>query len=83
MQAVVLDPGGALPAQFERAFERSANEAAKRGWVPRLEGSGSGSIRDGSPELAKIRMTELLADSMNDVRQYLKQRDAAREPAAP
>ena len=40
-------------------------------------------IRDGSPELAKIRMTELLADSMNDVRQYLRQRDAASEPAAP
>ena len=36
-------------------------------------------IRDGSPELAKTRMTELLSNSMNDVRQYLKQRDAAAE----
>jgi len=39
-------------------------------------------IRDGSPELARIRMTELLSDSMNDVRQYLKQRDEAGEPVA-
>jgi hypothetical protein len=27
-------------------------------------------------------MTELLSDSMNDVRQYLTQRDAAKEQAA-
>ena len=32
-------------------------------------------IRDGAAELAKLRMTELLSDSINDVRQYLKQRD--------
>ena len=31
MQAVVLDPRGALPAQLEGAFERGANEAAERG----------------------------------------------------
>jgi DNA-binding FadR family transcriptional regulator len=39
-------------------------------------------ISDGSPELARNRMTELLRDSIDDVRQYLKQRDAAGEPAA-
>jgi len=39
-------------------------------------------ILDGSPELAKTRMTELLRDSMDDVRQYLNQRDATSEPAA-
>jgi GntR family transcriptional regulator, galactonate operon transcriptional repressor len=38
-------------------------------------------IRDGSPELARIRMTELLRDSIDDVRQYLRQRDATGEPA--
>jgi hypothetical protein len=32
--------------------------------------------------LAEIRMTELLSDSMNDVREYLRQRDAGGEPAA-
>jgi GntR family transcriptional regulator, galactonate operon transcriptional repressor len=36
-------------------------------------------IRDGAPELARKRMTDLLQDSMNDVREFLKQRDEAKE----
>jgi DNA-binding FadR family transcriptional regulator len=34
-------------------------------------------IRDGSPELARERMTELLRDSLNDVREFLRTREEA------
>ncbi len=34
-------------------------------------------IRDGDPERARQRMAELLQDSIGDVREYLRQRDAA------
>ena len=40
-------------------------------------------IRDGAPELAEVRpCPSFSSDWMNDIREYLKQRDAAGEPAA-
>jgi DNA-binding FadR family transcriptional regulator len=76
--------GGLIGTSLECTFELSW-EGASRIQDDRLHQHRGilEAIRDGSPELAKIRMTELLTDSMNDVRQYLKQRDAAGEPAAP
>ena len=76
--------GGLIGTSLECTFELSW-EGASRIQDDRLHQHRGifEAIRDGSPELAKIRMTELLADSMNDVRQYLRQRDAASEPAAP
>jgi DNA-binding FadR family transcriptional regulator len=75
--------GGLIGTSLECTFELSW-EGASRIQDDRLHQHRGifEAIRDGSPELAKIRMTELLTDSMNDVRQYLKQRDAASEPAA-
>jgi GntR family transcriptional regulator, galactonate operon transcriptional repressor len=75
--------GGLIRTSLECTFELSW-EGASRIQDDRLHQHRGifEAIRDGSPELAKIRMTELLSDSMNDVRQYLKQRDAASEPAA-
>ena len=75
--------GGLIRTSLECTFELSWEGASKiqedrlhQHWAI-LE-----AIRDGSPELAKTRMTELLRDSIDDVRQYLKQRDATGEPAA-
>ena len=38
-------------------------------------------IRDGAPDMARERMAELLRDSIGDVREYLRQRDAAASQA--
>ena len=38
-------------------------------------------IRDGDAERARLRMAELLQDSIGDVREYLRQRDEAMRPA--
>jgi GntR family transcriptional regulator, galactonate operon transcriptional repressor len=74
--------GGLIRTSLECTFELSWEGASKiqddrlhqhRGILE--------AIRDGLPELARIRMTELLSDSVNDVRQYLKQRDGAGEAA--
>jgi GntR family transcriptional regulator, galactonate operon transcriptional repressor len=75
--------GGLIRTSLECTFELSW-EGASRIQDDRLHQHRGifEAIRDGEPELAKIRMTELLGDSMNDVRQYLKQRDAAQAPAA-
>jgi DNA-binding FadR family transcriptional regulator len=74
--------GGLIGAALECTFELSW-EGASKIQDDRLHQHGAilEAIRDGSPGLAKVRMTELLRDSMNDVRQYLKQRDATGEPA--
>ena len=37
-------------------------------------------IRDGLPERAHDRMSDLLRDSINDVREFLRRRDAATSP---
>jgi GntR family transcriptional regulator, galactonate operon transcriptional repressor len=75
--------GGLIRTSLECTFELSW-EGASRIQDDRLHQHRGifEAIRDGEPELARIRMTELLSDSMNDVRQYLKQRDAAGEAAA-
>jgi DNA-binding FadR family transcriptional regulator len=75
--------GGLIRTSLECTFELSW-EGASKIQVDRLHQHRAilEAIRDGSPELAKTRMTELLRDSIDDVRQYLKQRDAAGEPAA-
>lgn len=74
--------GGLILTSLECTFELSWEGASKiqddrlhqhRGILE--------AIRDGSPELAKARMTELLGDSIDDVRQYLRQRGKADEPA--
>jgi GntR family transcriptional regulator, galactonate operon transcriptional repressor len=74
--------GGLIRTSLECTFELSW-EGASRIQDARLHQHRGilEAIRDGSPELAKKRMTELLSDSINDVREYMKQRDAAREPA--
>jgi DNA-binding FadR family transcriptional regulator len=74
--------GGLIRTSLECTFELSW-EGASRIQDDRLHQHHGifEAIRDGSPELAKTRMSELLSDSMNDVRQYLKQRDAAAERA--
>jgi GntR family transcriptional regulator, galactonate operon transcriptional repressor len=75
--------GGLIRTSLECTFELSWEGASKIQDDRLHQHRGIfEAIRDGSPELAKIRMTELLRDSMNDVRQYLKQRDAAGEQAA-
>jgi GntR family galactonate operon transcriptional repressor len=38
-------------------------------------------IRDGSPKRARARMNDLLRDSINDVREFLRRRDGARAKA--
>jgi GntR family transcriptional regulator, galactonate operon transcriptional repressor len=74
--------GGLIRTSLECTFELSWEGASKIQDDRLHQHRGIfEAIRDGSPELAKARMTELLSDSMNDVRQYLTQRDAAREPA--
>ena len=75
--------GGLIGTSLECTFELSW-EGASRIQDDRLHQHRGifEAIRDGSPEVAKTRMTELLSDSMNDVRQYLTQRDAAKEQAA-
>lgn len=75
--------GGLIRTSLECTFELSW-EGASKIQDDRLHQHRAilEAIRDGSPDLAKIRMTELLRDSIDDVRQYLKQRDATGEPAA-
>jgi GntR family transcriptional regulator, galactonate operon transcriptional repressor len=74
--------GGLIRTSLECTFELSWEGASKIQDDRLHQHRGIfDAIRDGSPELARIRMTELLSDSMNDVRQYLKQRDGAGEPA--
>lgn len=75
--------GGLIRTSLECTFELSWEGASKiqdarlHQHLAILE-----AIREGSPELARTRMTELLRDSIDDVRLYLKERDAAGEPRA-
>ena len=75
--------GGLIRTSLECTFELSW-EGASKIQDARLHQHRAilEAISEGSPELARTRMTELLRDSIDDVRQYLKQRDAAGEPAA-
>jgi GntR family transcriptional regulator, galactonate operon transcriptional repressor len=75
--------GGLIRTSLECTFELSW-EGASKIQEDRLHQHLAilNAIRDGSPEVAKSRMKELLSDSIGDVRQYLKLRDAAGEPAA-
>jgi GntR family transcriptional regulator, galactonate operon transcriptional repressor len=75
--------GGLIRTSLECTFELSW-EGASKIQDDRLHQHRAilEAIRDGSPELGRTRMTELLRDSIDDVRQYLKQRDATDEPAA-
>ena len=75
--------GGLIRTSLECTFELSW-EGASKIQDDRLHQHRAilEAIRDGSPELARTRMSELLRDSIGDVRQYLKQRAAAGEPAA-
>ena len=74
--------GGLIRTSLECVFELSWEGASKiqdaRLYQHRaiLE-----AIRAGSPALAKDRMTELLRDSINDVREFLRTREASAEPA--
>ena len=73
--------GGLIRASLECTFELSWEGASKM-QEARLHQHRAifEAIRDGSPELARKRMTELLQDSINDVREFMVQRDEAREP---
>jgi GntR family transcriptional regulator, galactonate operon transcriptional repressor len=75
--------GGLIRTSLECVFELSW-EGASKIQDDRLHQHRAilEAIREGSPELARSRMRELLRDSIDDVRQYLKQRDAGGEPAA-
>ena len=75
--------GGLIRTSLECVFELSW-EGASKIQDARLHQHRAilEAISEGSPELARTRMTELLRDSIDDVRQYLKQRGAAGEPAA-
>lgn len=75
--------GGLIRTSLECTFELSW-EGASKIQDARLHQHRAilEAIRDGSPERARIRMSELLRDSIDDVRQYLQQRDGAGEPAA-
>jgi len=74
--------GGLIRTSLECTFELSW-EGASKIQDDRLHQHRAilEAISDGSPELARMRMTELLRDSIDDVRQYMKQRDATGEPA--
>jgi GntR family transcriptional regulator, galactonate operon transcriptional repressor len=75
--------GGLIRTSLECTFELSWEGASKIQDDRLHQHQGIlEAIRGGSPELAKTRMTELLRDSIDDVRQYLRQRDATGEPAA-
>jgi GntR family transcriptional regulator, galactonate operon transcriptional repressor len=72
--------GALIGASLEWTFALSW-EGASKIQDDRLHQHGAilEAIRDGSPELARARMTELLRDSIDDVRRYFKQRDAPPE----
>jgi DNA-binding FadR family transcriptional regulator len=74
--------GGLIRTSLECTFELSW-EGASKIQDDRLHQHRAilEAIREGSPELARSRMRELLRDSIDDVRQYLKQRDGGGEPA--
>ena len=72
--------GGLIHAALECTFKLSWQGAA-RIQDDRLHQHRAifEAIRDNAPELAKERMAELLRDSIEDVREFLRQRDRAGE----
>jgi GntR family transcriptional regulator, galactonate operon transcriptional repressor len=72
--------GGLIHASLECTFKLSW-EGAARIHDDRLHQHGGilEAIRNGSPDVAKERMTDLLQASINDVREFIRQRDAAEE----
>ena len=72
--------GGLIRTSLECTFELSW-EGASKIQEARLHQHRAifEAIRDGSADLARKRMTELLQDSINDVREFLMQRDEAKE----
>ena len=73
--------GGLIHAALECTFKLSWQGAA-RIQDDRLHQHRAifEAIRDNAPELAKERMAELLRDLIEDVREFLRQRDKAGEP---
>ncbi len=76
--------GGLIRTSLECTFELSW-EGASRIQDARLYQHRAilDAIRDGSPELASGRMTELLRDSINDVREFLRAREEEAAASAP
>ena len=73
---------GLIRTSLECTFELSWSGARKSRTIACISTRDSrGHSRQLSAELARIRMTELLRNSIDDVRQYLRQRDATGEPA--
>jgi DNA-binding FadR family transcriptional regulator len=70
--------GGLIRTSLECVFELSWEGAAKIQDARLYQHRAIlDAIRAGSPDLAKDRMTELLRDSINDVRVFLRTREAA------
>jgi DNA-binding FadR family transcriptional regulator len=74
--------GGLIQASLECTFKLSW-EGAGRIQDDRLQQHRAilDAISEGSPDLARARMAELLSASIDDVREFLRQRDAARDRA--
>ncbi len=69
--------GGLIHTALECTFRLSWQGAARIQDDRLLQHKGIfEAIRDGDAELARTRMAELLRDSIEDVREYLRQRDA-------
>jgi GntR family transcriptional regulator, galactonate operon transcriptional repressor len=75
--------GGLIQASLECTF-RLSWEGAGRIQDDRLHQHREilRAICDGAPELARERMAELLRDSIEDVREFLRQRDVAKDAIA-
>jgi DNA-binding FadR family transcriptional regulator len=75
--------GGLIQASLECTF-RLSWEGAERIQDDRLHQHREilRAICDGAPELARERMAELLRDSIEDVREFLRQRDVAKDAIA-
>ena len=69
--------GGLIQTALEGTFRLSWQGAARIKDDRLFQHKGIfEAIREGDPALAKARMAELLRDSIEDVREYLRQRDA-------
>jgi DNA-binding FadR family transcriptional regulator len=75
--------GGLIRTSLECTFELSWEGASRIQEARLLQHRAIlDAIRDGAPEIARKRMTELLRDSINDVREYLRLRGVVAESAA-
>ena len=74
--------GGLIHAALECTFRLSwAGAAAIQDDRLHQHHDVMDAILDGAPELARLRMIELLSDSIDDVRKYCRQRDRMAAPA--